>query len=512
MSAQSDDILNIASSRMARVEGGLLAGVPGADPALIVFRGVPFAAPPVGELRWRAPQPPAAWQGVRQADRFGPICPQHGPQPGSFYHQEFYLEPEPQSEDCLYLNIWTGARSSDERRPVMVWFHGGAFVEGSGSLPSFQGEMLAQKGAVLVTANYRLGVFGYFAHPALSAESERGVSGNYGLLDQVAALAWVRRNIAAFGGDPDNITIFGQSAGSMSVFTLAVSPLAQGLFRRVIGQSGSPFSFREARSLADAEQAGARMARGWGAATAAELRALPAATVQGERGAFSFADRPGLAIDGWAIPESPARRMVAGQQGAESLLVGATADEFTSMGSFGTQGAQAFRQEAAQRYGERAGEFLQLYPAGSDEQAQQARLRSQTDSLLAGMCAWANAQAAQRPHSAYLYYFDRRLPGRDSQHYGAFHSGDLYYAFGTLGSTNRPWEDADQALAEAMTSYWVRFAATGDPNGAGLPAWPTYDPDDPQAMRLGEQIGAMPLPNPEKTRFLIDEIGAWLAD
>src|SRR5215213_1681641 len=290
------------NANAVRIASGMLAGVAGVDDSVTVFKGIPFAAPPVGQLRWQPPQPPLAWAGMRAADTFGPICPQLGPPAGSFYQQEFYLHEEPQSEDCLYLNVWTAAQNETERRPVMVWFHGGALVEGSGSLPSFHGETLARKGVVLVTVNYRLGVFGYFAHPALSAESDRHVSGNYGLLDQIAALRWVRHNIAAFGGDPGNVTIFGQSAGAMSVFALLVSPLAAGLFERAIGQSGSPFSFRELRTLQQAEQAGVERAAGWGAATLADLRTLSAETLLGARDPAAFATRPGLTIDGWALP------------------------------------------------------------------------------------------------------------------------------------------------------------------------------------------------------------------
>jgi para-nitrobenzyl esterase len=501
-----------AAMRSVKVESGRLAGVQGDDPSITVFRGVPFAAPPIGDLRWRAPEPPLAWDGVRMADTFGSICPQYGPPPGSFYHEEFYLQPEERSEDCLYLNIWTAARDTDERRPVMVWFHGGAFVEGSGSLPSFHGETLARKGVVLVTVNYRLGVFGFFAHPTLSAENERRVSGNYGLLDQIAALAWVKRNSAAFGGNPENITIFGQSAGSMSVCALSVSPLAKGLFKRAIGQSGSPFSFRHVRTLGDAEQAGVRHAETWGALTLAELRALSTDTLLGDRGAFDFANRPGLNVDGWALPGLPAQLVASGQQHAESLLVGATADEFTSLGGFGAQGKQAFVDEARQRYGERADQFLALYPADSDEAAQQSRIASQSDLLFAGMQAWANAHEMHRSNTVYMYYFDRRLPGRNSEYYGAFHSGDLYYAFGTLASTDRPWEDADYALANAITSYWTNFAATGNPNGAGLPEWPTYKPDDLQVMQLGAQIGSMPLPKRSRMEFFGGEIADWLQE
>ena len=217
---------------------GMLQGIPGKDASVTVFRGVPYAAPPIGNLRWRAPQAAHSWAGIRHADRFGNICVQNPLKPGSFYQVEFYESPEPMSEDCLYLNLWTAASSASEKRPVMVWLHGGGFVEGSGSLPSFNGERLASKGVVLVTINYRLGVFGFLAHPELTAEDPHHASGNYGMLDQLEALKWVKANIQNFGGDPENVTIFGQSAGASSVLNLCASPLAKGYFRRAIVQSG----------------------------------------------------------------------------------------------------------------------------------------------------------------------------------------------------------------------------------------------------------------------------------
>lgn len=490
---------------------GLLLGVPSTDESITVWKGVPFAAPPVGERRWQPPQPAASWEGVRVADTFGPICPQFGPAKGSFYQEEFYLEDEPHSEDCLYLNVWAAAEPVSEPRPVMVWFHGGGFVEGSGSLPSFHGDTLARKGVVLVTVNYRLGVFGYFAHPELSAESPHGASGNYGLLDQIAALRWVQDNIAAFNGDPTNVTIFGQSAGALSVFALLASPLAAGLFQRVIGQSGSPFSLRMLRTLSESEHTGTTLAAQWGASSLAELRALPVAALMGETNATYAAGGYRPTIDGWSLPSNPAATIASGAHPPVSLLVGATSDEWTPMSVGLTTDADAVRQRAAQLYGERADEFVQLYPIASDDEATRVQIASMSDSLFAGMRFWADVQRAHG-QPAYLYYFDRKLPGRNSAYFGAFHSGDLYYAFNTLDSTDRPWEMADMRLADAMTSYWANFAATGDPNGTGLPHWPQYDPQTDTVMELGEQIGSIATPKAAQMAFFERDIKAWLGN
>ena len=510
MSKQDDVVPPNTPLTTARVESGVLAGVAGADAAVTVFKGIPYAAPPAGDLRWRPPEPPRPWEGVRQADTFGPICPQYVPPPGSFYGDEFYLEEQPQSEDCLYLNVWTAAETAAERRPVMVWFHGGGFIEGSGSLPSFHGETLARKGVVLVTVNYRLGVFGFFAHPELTAESEQGVSGNYALLDQVAALRWVRDNIAAFGGDAGNVTIFGQSAGAMSMFLLLVSPLSQGLFHKAIGQSGSAFSFLStSATLREVEGRGLQLAESWGASSPGELRALPVQALIGPDLETYRAGGHRPNVDGWAIPEDPIRMVVEGRVPSVPLMLGGTSDEWSPMGAMVPVRIDDYRRQSAQRFGERAPEFFELYPAAADQEARLAQVASMSDQLFAGMRVWAGIHAWRSPQT-YLYYFDRKLPGRNSAFYGAFHSSDLYYVFDTLDSTDRPWEPADRRLADTMTSYWASFAAAGDPNGAGLAGWPAFDERDDQVMELGERIGPMPTPKRANIAFFEREIALWL--
>lgn len=475
------------------VESGLLEGVPGRDPSVTVYKGVPYAAPPIFDLRWRPPQPPATWQGVRKADRFGPICMQHGRGWGEFYQREFYQHPEPMSEDCLYLNVWTPTSSPPASRPVLVWIHGGAFAEGSGSLPSFDGEALAKKGLVVVTINYRLNVFGFLAHPELTAESEHTSSGNYGLLDQVAALGWVQRNVAAFGGDPKRVTVAGQSAGSSSVHALTISPLASGLFHQAIAQSGSSIERSvNGTRLASAEQAGIAYAGSLQAQTLGQLRARPAAALlQGE-----FRMRPN--IDGWVVPDDAHVIFARGGQHDVPTLTGIAADEQIGFQPQ-TVKATEFRAVVTARFFDLSGAFLRLYPADSDEQARIARDTSTRDQTAVSLRAWALLRARTARTPLWAYYFSRVSPGPDSARVGAFHSGELEYVFGTLAATDRPWQAVDRALSETMSSYWANFVTTGNPNGPGLPTWPTFAEAPDQFMELGDRV-ALRASMPDKTK------------
>lgn len=481
-----------------QIDSGYLEGVPGVHNNVTVFKGIPYAAPPVGALRWRPPQPPAAWEGVRPADRFGPICPQFIPEPGSFYHEEFYVEEQEQSEDCLYLNVWSAAASSDERRPVMVWFHGGGLVEGSGSLPSFDGESLALCGVVVVTVNYRLSVLGFLAHPELTAESEHGSSGNYGLLDQTEALRWVQRNIAAFGGDPGNVTIFGQSAGCFSVYSKLASPLAKGLFHKAICQSIflGPIS-----TLAEVEAKGAQFAQQRGAASIAELRAQSAEQLMSDPELYQNAlGLLPVALDGWVHEEDPLTMLLEGRHHPVPLLMGATANEMTTLVTGGCT-LESFQSMAHRQFGEEAEVFLSLYPAVNDEEATEAYRNYMSDRFMASKLVWAEAQRRSGDVNCYLYYFTRKPPGRNEAYYGAFHSADLYYVFHTLHSTDRPWEREDCRLAEAMTTYWTRFAAEGAPAAEGWPHWSAFNAADVRVMELGDEIREIPLPHAARLAF-----------
>ena len=466
--------LGAAINDPVRIEQGRISGVSGTDPAVRVYKGVPFAAPPVGDLRWRAPKPAADWSGVRKADQFSATCMQQPYPEGSLYRSA----PEPVSEDCLYLNIWTAAKSAADKRPVMVWIHGGAFTRGSGSTPMYDGEALAKKGVVLVTVNYRLGIFGFFAHPDLTKESEHHSSGDYGILDEIAALQWVQKNIAAFGGDAKNVTIFGESAGSWAVNVLVASPLTKGLFERAIGESGANFNVMA--KLADLEKSGLRAG-----ASVQELRAKPADDVLKIVGAFS------VNVDGWLLPTDVMTIFKKGEQNDVPVLIGSNADEGTAFMPAKITVA-ALQSTAKQRFGDNAENFLKLYPATSDDEAWKATaafMRDQTFGVQ--MRTWARLQMKTGKSPAYLYYFSHIPPGPGGEHYGAYHASEIAYVFGT----GRNWADADRQLSETISSYWVNFATTGNPNAKGLPQWPVYDENKDLALSLGDTIEPIPVPH-----------------
>jgi para-nitrobenzyl esterase len=463
-----------------RVEQGQLSGVPGSDPAVRVYKGVPFAAPPVGDLRWRAPKPAADWPGVRKADQFSATCMQTPYPEGSLYHSEL----QPVSEDCLYLNIWTAAKSASNKRPVMVWIHGGAFTRGSGSLPVYDGENLAKKGVVLVTVNYRLGIFGFFAHPELTQESDHHSSGDYGILDEIAALQWVHKNIAKFGGDPKRVTIFGESAGSWAVNVLVASPLAKGLFQRAIGESGA--NFNKMTKRADLEKSGLRAG-----ASVKDLRAKSSDEVMRITGAFS------VNVDGWLLPTDVLTIFEKGQQNDVPVLIGSNADEGTAFMPPKITVA-SMQATAKQRFGSKSQEFLKIYPATSDEEAWKQSAALMRDSTFGvQMRTWARMQTKSGRSPAYLYYFSHVPPG--AEHYGAYHASEIAYVFGT----GRNWQDADRKLSDTMSSYWVNFATTGNPNGKALPVWPEYDENTDLALGIGDQIEPIPVPHKPALDFLV---------
>ncbi len=435
------------------------------------FLGIPYAAPPVGELRWRAPQPAGAWKGVREATRYGAHCYQ-----GHVYDDMIFQDDGP-SEDCLYLNVFTPAKARpNSKLPVMFWIHGGGYSGGSASEPRHDGDYLPTRGVVLVTINYRLGVLGFLATKEL-AEENNGSAGNYGLMDMVAALHWVHNNIARFGGDPDNVTIFGESAGSFAVSTLMAAEPARGLFAKAIGESGGALNVGAPGSatLAETEAKDSAWAASLGAKTLAELRAMPAETLI-EAGRKKGAMRFSPVIDGAFLTEPVAETYSAGRQAHVPLLAGWNRDENAGLARGMT--VEKWKAFAADHFGEQAAEFLRLFPGETDEQAQRSAIDYGSAAFIAfGTWRWIEAQRETGDAPVYRYHFELAAPP-SKYHPGwfAFHSDDIEYVFGTLDT--RPgaeWRPEDRKLSEEMMGYWTNFARSGDPNGQGLPEWPRYD-------------------------------------
>ena len=484
-----------AISDPIKVEQGLVSGTTGNSADVRVFRGIPYAAPPVADLRWKAPQPVAAWKGVRQATEMPHACWQTPYPPAAAIYQS---KLPPLSEDCLYLNIWTPAKSAKDKLPVMVWIHGGGFTRGFGGSQAYDGETLARKGAVIVTINYRLGVFGFFAHPALSAESGHHASGNYALLDQIAALQWVKKNVAVFGGDPSRVTIFGESAGAWSVNALMASPVAKGLFHRAIGESGG--SFGPMKSLAEAEKEGEKLGRlltpdvkpqtseSQAKSSADVITALREMSPQNLMKAYET-EVVRVIVDGYVLPQEIASTFSQGKQNDVPLIVGYNADEGTTLAPQGANmKALVFTMGIHQRYGAQADQMLKLYPAATDEEAVKSFYSAYRDQAFGWeMRTWARMAGKTGHQPAYLYYFSHRPPGPQSEKLRAFHAAEIAYVFGTF-PWPFPWEDTDRKLSDAIISYWVNFAATGNPNGNGLPKWPAYNAAEDQSLEFGDRI------------------------
>ena len=480
------------------VEQGLLLGTAGSDSSVIVYKGVPFAAPPVGELRWRAPHPPAKWEGVRKADTFSA-------NPIQIMHETFgpwTAEYQPQgsvSEDCLYLNIWTSAKSSNEKRPVMVYIPGGAFTGGSGNVPVYNGERLAKKRLVVVTINYRVGVLGFLAHPELTKESEHNSSGNYGLLDQVAALEWVKRNIATFGGDPTRVTIMGQSAGAASVHYLTASRLAKELFVRAIAQSGSNVRIGPGENLSSAEQNGVKFAKAMNAASFEALRAMPAVDLMDStKDNFHFLP----IMDGWFLTKSVDEIFAAGDQNDVATLTGWVADEGSFGGDYGKVSAEEFRKRVQMQVSVQADNILKLYPASTEAEGAVSQKIFARDMSMASMYLWAMNRDKTGKTKVYTYLFMHPQPGETQERYQTFHSSELPYIFNNLNQSPRPWMKEDKKIAETMSSYWTNFITMGNPNGKGLPSWPTFKEAPEKTMELGDTMESRPIFSKEKFEAL----------
>jgi para-nitrobenzyl esterase len=468
-----------------KVDSGLIVGRK-SDSGVRAFLGIPFAAPPVGNLRWKPPMPVQKWSGPRQATEFGARCVQGDI---DIYGDMVWRDKGP-SEDCLYLNVWIPAPPASAKLPVMVWIYGGGFRAGGSSEPRHDGERLASKGVLVVSMNYRLGMFGFFSHPELTKESNRNASGNYGLMDQAAALAWVKRNIRRFGGDPSNVTIFGQSAGSSSVSAQMASPVARGLFHKAIGESGSLLGLVPPK-LSDTERSGQEFATSIGAATLADLRARSAADLLAatmKSGAPRFATN----IDGYFIPESPAEIYSKGKQARVPLLAGWNSDEPIRGVVFGREPRTLANYKAAveKRYGEMAANILMAYPAENDEEAERAAADLATDQFV-GHSTWRWIEvhsALPKGPAVFRYRFDHAPPaGTGQASRGAHHSAEIQFVFGSLEPGKVPWRDEDRKVSETIMSYWSNFAKYGDPNGGALMQWPPYNRGRRAVMHLKSQ-------------------------
>jgi para-nitrobenzyl esterase len=481
---------------------GDLAGV--REGAVSAFLGVPFAAPPVGPNRWRAPQPVTPWTGVRSAVKFGANCMQAVDPKGFGPWSHEYVVQDPASEDCLYLNVWTPSAKPDARMPVLVWIHGGGFSSGSGSVPIYQGDVLAKRGVVVVTINYRVGAFGFMAHPELTREAAAAGTppGNYGLQDMQAALTWVRQNIAGFGGDPQNVTIAGQSAGSMAVQTLVVSPKTKGLFARAISESGLAGAVQP---LSKGEENGVAFAQAQ-KTDIAGLRALSADALL----AAAKTGRFGLVIDGSFLPASPQQIYAMGQAADVPILVGMTNDEMTGLNPPPATDA-GLTAQLTRGYGAMAPRFQSFYPAATDSDRLTATHAIPRDLGLANLLGWARNRLAHSSAPVYGYLYTHVEPGPEAARYGAFHTSEVPYVFETLNrSPERSFSDVDQRVSNRLATYWVNFMKTGNPNGPGLPTWPALTIQSPQIMELGDDAKVRPLlpaPQLEAARDFLDKGG-----
>lgn len=491
----------VAQIAQADITGGRVAGT--IVDGLSEFKGIPFAAPPVGKLRWKAPQPVKPWSGVLHTTAFAPACMQdprmaHRQAPGVSL-----------SEDCLFLNVWTPARTPRERLPVIAWIYGGGFVGGMTSAPLYDGANFAKKGVVFVSISYRVGALGFLATPELSRESGHG-SGNYGLLDQIAGLKWIQANIGRFGGDRHKVTLLGHSAGGFSVSMLAGSPLAKGLFRGVISESGanfmppedSPWGGGSIPTLRMAEATGKKWLESLGASTLAAARAMPAEKLEAAQHTARFWPP----VDGYVITGDQYLLWSQGHFNDTPILVGDVSDEAAAFGVHKID-PSAFEAEVRHGYGKEADAILAVYPHATSEQATRSGTQLRSDTTFDwGQYTWARLEASHGKHKAFVYYFDR--PSALDPN-GSGHGQEVAYVFGNLGVGGRPQPTAkDRAISRQMQGYWVNFAIKGDPNGPGLPRWPPFTEADPIVMRIGVNPGPAPIPNLRRLKVL-DAYYAW---
>ena len=497
-----------ASDPVVATDSGTLAGtVEDGTIPLRIFRGVPFAAPPVGALRWREPQPAPRWSGVRQATTFGDRCMQ---QP--LFSDMMFRSPRT-SEDCLYLNVWTPAATGRAKLPVLVYIYGGGFQAGDGSEKRYDGAAMARRGIVVVTLNYRLGVFGFLAHPELTATSPHHASGNYGLLDQVAALDWVKRNIAAFGGDPARITIGGESAGSMSVSALMTSALSRGTIAGAIGESGAMMHDLTPPTLAEAEAKGAAFAQSIDAPTLAALRALPADTLLAAQGKARDL-RAGPILDGYLLTEAPSATYANGKAARVPLLVGSNSQEAPAAAILGSAPPTlaTYRAGLTRLYGDKADALFALYPAQTDADVLPAATALASDAFLA-LPTWKWFDLHRRTAAPTYYYSYTRVRPRAvadtssrPQPWGAVHSAEIEYALGNFDANPLyAWTEQDRTVSATMSAYFANFIKTGNPNGSGVPVWPAAPSQGDAIQRQIIDVQTRTAAFPEQARYTAAE-------
>ena len=480
----------IVMTASGKVEGAIHDGIQ-------IFKGIPFAQAPIGNLRWKAPQPVIAWDGVKQCVNFSASPIQNEPIPFMCWSKEYLIPKEPINEDCLYLNIWS--KPSAQKKPVLVYIYGGGFRSGGAACPIYDGEAVANKDVVFVSINYRVGVFGFLAHPELTKESPNQSSGNYALMDMVAALQWVKKNIASFGGDPTRVTIAGQSAGAFAVNFLCASPLTKGLITGAIAESGGsilPSSIRPSINLQEAEAMGTEFAKNLKCASIADLRNKSANEILMANGGLSAPFE-----DGYIIPASILTIYTKGKQNDLPLILGWNADDKITGAPLS---AANYKLQIQKRFGSKAAKVLAQYPGENDAQAaiSQGELSRDETFGIQGF-AWANAQLKSGKAPVFVYNFNKKLPAyTPDSDFGAFHTGEVVYAYDNLKTVDRPWEKVDFELATAMSTYWVNFVKSGNPNGGNLVKWPAYDAAKEQVLLVDKKIESIKLPTKAKLNLL----------
>jgi para-nitrobenzyl esterase len=491
----SFSVIAKAQNPIVQTSNGKIQGTANTENKVHIFKGIPFGAPPVGNLRWKAPQPVQNWKGIKQCTAFLASPMQNKPKPFFCWSEEFIAQPEPINEDCLYLNVWSTAKSKSAKQPVFLWIYGGGLSSGSANCAIYDGEEMAKKGVIFVSINYRVGVLGFMAHPELSKESGYNASGNYGILDQIAALRWVKKNIAAFGGDPNNVTIAGQSAGAFSVTALIASPLAKGLFHKAIPQSGGLLAnMLLSQNLAKAEEVGLNFMKKANANSIDELRKKSAEELQilsnnKEVGRF------GITLDGYALPVNLTEHFKKGLHNQTPVLTGWVTGDGSVLGD-SKMNLEEYKKEVQTKYGDKADTFLSVFPASTEDEV---KIIKQKLSLMGFAGLPSHLLANFNSKASYIYQFGHVPPDKPNfPNYGAFHTSEVPYMLHTLHTWNRPWQALDKEIENKMSSYWVNFAKTGNPNGQNLPEWKSYNKQSGEIMVISDKLES-------KTAFLKKE-------